>query len=410
MSRSNHVSSNKIRVAFSHMPSEGWSAGTYYLRNLFCALKSLPVETQPEILLFVNKNSIPASYEELEPYVDEVIADTSGIRRESFLARLHSHFDRLANSTFKLENPLSALLRSHEVDIFFSLGAPPKSFLLPFLSWIPDFQHLHYPAFFTEREIQRRNSSFQTSAQRGTRIILSSKHSFDDFSRFAPYAVGKARVLSFVAQISEDIYQKEPEFICKKYNIPKKFILMPNQFWKHKNHEKVVYALQLALKSDPELTIVCTGNTNENRDLTYFSRLLCWISVAGVRERMIILGLIPRDDLFLLMRQSIAILQPSLFEGWNTTIEEAKSLGKRLIISDIPVHREQDAPSAIYFPPNDERALASAMLDVFENGSAGPDYYLEKIAKELLPRRTEDFGKTFLIISEELINSQNIII
>ena len=112
----------------------------------------------------------------------------------------------------------------------------------------------------------------------------------EDFAKFAPKAKNKARVLPFVAQIPEDIYLQPPEGICKKYNIPNRYILLPNQFWKHKNHETVIRALQIALTENPELTIVCTGNTNELRDLTYFSRLLCLISSAGVRERMIILG------------------------------------------------------------------------------------------------------------------------
>jgi glycosyltransferase involved in cell wall biosynthesis len=390
------------------MPGEGWSAGTYYLRNLFYALKSLPVEIQPEILLLVNKNSIAASYDELVPFVDKVIVDTSGIRPESFFAGLMIYFDRVTEVLFKPENRLSALLRGHGVDILFSTGAPPECFRLPFFSWIPDFQHLHYPEFFSEREIKWRDLSFQGSAQRGTRIILSSKNSFDDFSRFAPYAVGKARILSFVAQMSEDVYQKEPDFICRKYNIPKRFILLPNQFWKHKNHQTVIRALKIALREEPELTIVCTGNTNEHRDLTYFSRLLGSISISGVREKMIVLGLVPREDLIFLMRQSVAILQPSLFEGWNTTIEEGKSLGKRLILSDIPVHREQDAPYALYFPPTDEHSLALLLCDIFTNSCPGPDHNLEETAKKTLPSRIKKYGETFLLIAQELLDSKNI--
>lgn len=408
VTESRHVSNNRLRIAFAHMPGEGWSAGLYYLRNIFYALRSLSVQIQPKIILLVDKNSVAESYAEIAPFVDEVLVATTEYKRKTFFTELLNNFGKRVGLIPEQENLLSVFLRKHEVDVFFNVGAPPLNFLLPFFSWIPDFQHLHFPEFFSELEIKRRDISFKGSAQRGTRVILSSENALNDFSGFAPWAVEKARVLSFVAQVSEDIFQKEPVIICRKYYIPERFILLPNQFWKHKNHLTVIRALQIASKNNPELTIVCTGNTNEHRDLGYFSRLLYSISVSGVRERMIILGLVPREDLFILMRQSIAILQPSLFEGWNTTIEEAKSLGKRLILSDIPVHREQDAPCVVYFPPNDENSLALSLLDIYANGFAGPDHDLEKNARESLPSRTEKFGKTFLMFAQELLGNNNI--
>ena len=62
-----------------------------------------------------------------------------------------------------------------------------------------------------------------------------------------------------------------------------------------------------------------------------------------------------------LMRSASGVLNPSLFEGWSTTVEEAKLLGKRLILSDIPVHREQDPAAALYLDPRDPAAWAEAM-------------------------------------------------
>jgi glycosyltransferase involved in cell wall biosynthesis len=61
------------------------------------------------------------------------------------------------------------------------------------------------------------------------------------------------------------------------------------------------------------------------------------------------------------MRASIAVINPSLIEGWSTTVEEAKSLGVPLILSDIPVHREQ-TQEAMFFDPRSARSLAETML------------------------------------------------
>ena len=59
------------------------------------------------------------------------------------------------------------------------------------------------------------------------------------------------------------------------------------------------------------------------------------------------------------MKDSEVVINPSKFEGWSTTVEEAKSLGKNIILSDIPVHREQNPKWGIYFDPNNPNQLAS---------------------------------------------------
>jgi glycosyltransferase involved in cell wall biosynthesis len=56
-----------------------------------------------------------------------------------------------------------------------------------------------------------------------------------------------------------------------------------------------------------------------------------------------VLGVIPRQDMMVLLAHSGGVLNPSRFEGWSTTVEEAKALGKALMLSDIAVHREQVA-------------------------------------------------------------------
>jgi glycosyltransferase involved in cell wall biosynthesis len=115
------------------------------------------------------------------------------------------------------------------------------------------------------------------------------------------------------------------------------------------------------------------------------------------------LGIIPHDHLFQLMRQSLAVLQPSIFEGWSTTVEEVKSLGKRIILSDLPVHREQNPPQARYFDPQNPEVLAAELLKAFAENTPGPDLGLEREARRMLPERIAQFGMEFIKIVEEVI-------
>ena len=64
---------------------------------------------------------------------------------------------------------------------------------------------------------------------------------------------------------------------------------------------------------------------------------------------------------------SVALLQPSLYEGWSTLVEEAKALSKFIVLSDLPVHREQINKNVAFFDPHNANELAVKMIEQLEN-------------------------------------------
>lgn len=382
---------NKKHLAFSYIGGEEWLGGKYYLINILLALKQLPLEFKPKISLLVKKATFPNSVKEFESLVDSFIVNDyeDSIRNRSLFKVLS---DKLVNTARK-ENYVSFLLRKHSVDFYFSSGKIEGYFAVPVLSWIPDFQHIHYPKYFTTTQIKQRNSTFINNASIAKYIIVSSNDCLADLERFCPEHKNKSRVIQFVSQVPEYIYNVNPLNICKKYNLPNKFFLLSNQFWKHKNHMFVIESLKEALRYCSEIKVVCTGNLYDFRDTHHINEILQQISFYNIRQSMIILGMVPRDDLFCLMRQSIAVLQPSQFEGWNSSIEEAKTLGKKVLASAINVHLEQDAPEAQYFSLENRHDLSSKLCELYESSTGGPDYKLEQFARNEVSKRTIQFAK-----------------
>ena len=386
-----------LRIAFSPLGSLLWTGGGHYLKNLLIALHSLGPNRRPEIALLMLHQE-RSRFANLDAYADIFLSlprYSSGFWKRQ-LVRIQKRFQIY-------ESPLATCLRANRINCVFSKGQywEPK-FDVPVLSWIPDFQHLHLPEMFSSEEIEKRNRVYAQVASAASRIILSSQDALQDFAGFVPGEVQKARVLPFVAAVPAGIYDSNPAWICHHYHLPERFVYLPNQFWKHKNHAVVIEAMEILKNKHPEVTIVCTGNTNEPRDPLHFARLLATISAHGLRDKFIVLGMVSYDHLFQLMRQSVAVLQPSLFEGWSTTVEEVKSVGKRIIMSDIAVHREQDPPKAVFFDPHDPISLADHIARVFENTPSGPDEELESQAKKLLPCRIVRFGEAFLNIVQEV--------
>ena len=69
------------------------------------------------------------------------------------------------------------------------------------------------------------------------------------------------------------------------------------------------------------------------------------------------------------MNYSQSVINPSLFEGWSTTVEESKTLNKQILLSRIPVHIEQDPTNGKYFSPSSYLELADAMEKCLKNYS-----------------------------------------
>ena len=49
------------------------------------------------------------------------------------------------------------------------------------------------------------------------------------------------------------------------------------------------------------------------------------------------------------MKYSQSVINPSKSEGLSNSVEQAKALGKKVILSNIPVHKEQLSDNFYYF-------------------------------------------------------------
>lgn len=397
----NQGSDMSLHLAFAYSDGILWTGGLHYLRNLFAAMRSLEEPLQPEISLLVPPKLSRDSYGLLEPYLDRLLYMPAGPTRSWKL----NHWYARAREWLGIAPPVLSYLRTQSVACLFSTEEYGPHFAMPLLTWIPDFQHHRLPEMFPDDERRERDRRYRRIEQYATRVIVSSRDALNDWARFAPEAMSKARVLSFVAQVPAEVYSADPVWICNHYHLPQRFFYLPNQFWKHKNHQVVLRALDLLHAQHPEIVVVCTGNTRDYRHSQHFAQLQDMIAAKQLATNFIILGAVPHEHVLQLMRQSLAVLQPSLFEGWSTPVEEAKSIGKSIIISDLPVHREQDPPAAAFFDPHDPEQLAHCLKDVFVVKAAGPDVELEAQARAQLPERTRQFGARLIDIAQEAVRS-----
>lgn len=377
----NGTKTEKINVAFLFQHSNDWFGGINYFKNLFCAL-SMCDNPRIQPFIFSQRSSCAKC---LYPYSNIIDKNTFGYYLIKFFSLI------FGKKVFKSDyfcKKKSIHITSHGKSVTF----------LPHISWIPDFQHLHLHQMFSNEEIARRNSDFNDLINKSNLVILSSNSALSDFKKFAPDFIHKARVLHFVVYISPDIYTKcdnLKQTICKKYSLPDKYFYVPNQFWKHKNHRMLFEAVRILKNQGVEINVVCSGFEYDYRNPDYVSDLKKYIYDNKLCDNIKMLGLVDNITLYFLMRNCVSIINPSLFEGWSTTVEEAKSLGKNLILSSIDVHYEQSPPEAIYFNPYNSNELAEILRKNWQNMSGGPDFELEKIAKAKMRSAMNKFAHEY---------------
>ncbi len=267
---------------------------------------------------------------------------------------------------------------------------PPSGYAA--VGWIPDFQHLHLPSLFSTDEIALREEVFRNIARFCQRVMISSHCSAEDFGNLFPEHASKVRVLPFPSLLAAEGVPETLGDTLEKYRLPGIFGLISNQFWAHKNHSLIAPALARLKERGISIPLVVTGLPADYRDPANktVTSFLQSIAAEGVRNDVYFLASVTRQELIDLLRACSFVLQPSLSEGWNTTIQDAKALGKRVVCSDLPVHREQCGSEASYFDPASADSLAGALHSVVGRLSSAVDMTKEK---ESLARASVEMQK-----------------
>jgi glycosyltransferase involved in cell wall biosynthesis len=364
-----------------------WLGSVNYYRNLLNAIYSLP-DRQIEPVLLIGERADAGILAGLPPI--EVI-------RNRWLDQPTPRWAirKIWQQAFASDPFLERLLRSNGIDVLSHSDFLGRHAALPAICWIGDFQHRQQPQFFSRSERWYRDRDFRLQCRHATRVILSSHDAQHALATFEPSAVEKSRVLQFVAQPKLSADTTGLATLQERYGFAGPYFHVPNQFWAHKNHRLILDALAILKRRGEPTLVISTGAMEDYRQPKYFDELMRDADEHGLRDMFRTLGVVPYNDLVGLMVNSIALLNPSRAEGWSTSVEEAKSLGKRIILSNIPVHLEQAPRDGVYIDPDDVSSLADAIREVFEAFDPVVEAERSARASSELPGRVQAFSRTY---------------
>ena len=206
-----------------------WIGGVIYIQNLINSIGFLPKEERPDLTLFVWDNTPTEFYDMIDKDLFKLVITSTNLhyRIYRFL------YEKLFGPRY---NHLIRTFERNGIEVIYPYHSPKKNLHLKCVDWIPDFQHKYLPEMFSQEEIIRRDREHLILAKSADVVVLSSKDAKKDFDLFYPDQKLKSVVMSFVSNIPDDIFNNNLLSIKAKYNLPDKFLLVANQFWKHKDH------------------------------------------------------------------------------------------------------------------------------------------------------------------------------
>lgn len=385
----------KMRVAIAYnFNDEDWIGGRNYFASLFHSLRA--IDDGSIQLVFVTGTHTKTMLPDEFPFLE--------VHRTPLMDRKHPLWvlRQLGLRTLDTDPLLANYLRKLSIDVLTHSGYLGRNPGVRTLPWLFDFQFMHLPAHWSPSQLRWVSRRYASSCEQGDGVIVSSQDALNDLRKFLPEARVPMHVLRFVSNPVDLANLTSLELLQKRHGLLPQYFHLPNQFWTHKNHRVVIDALGILKARGIHAQIVCTGSKSDPRSPDYFGNLISNSHKLGVADSFNVCGVLPYAETQALMAHATAVINPSFFEGWSTTVEEAKTLGKRLLLSDIPVHREQSPDQGHFFQPDDAGLLASLMQHCMEVPQA-----IASAAQITASyrKRADDFAREFVRILQDTMRS-----
>lgn len=225
----------------------------------------------------------------------------------------------------------------------FTVPVPRPAAGVALVQTLLDVQHLELPEMFSRAELAYRSWFYDRTARHADVVITISEAAKRQI--VTRLGVDPSRVV--VAYLGVDTSRYAPQLRPRE-----EFVFYPARGWPHKNHRRLVDAVDLLRERRPNLRLVLTGG-----GLDTLGPLPEWVEVRG---------LVPAEELVTLYATAGCLAFPSMFEGFGLPPLEAMASGCPVAASTAGSIPEVCGDAAVLFDPTDVPAMAAAIATALE--------------------------------------------
>ncbi len=245
---------------------------------------------------------------------------------------------------------------------------------VPYVMAIHDLQHRLQPDFpevSANGEWEWREYFFRNGSRYATLLLTDSEVGKEDIlTSYGPYGVtaDRVKVLPFVptSYLAVDTPEGERQRVRTNYHLPERYLFYPAQFWPHKNHVRIVRALEILKRERRvEIPVVFCGSYSGEIRERVFGEVMSLATGAGLERDVHYLGYVPDDDMSGIYAEATALVMPTLFGPTNIPVVEAWAFGCPVLTSDLRGIREHVQGAALLVDPRSVETIADGIYRIW---------------------------------------------
>lgn len=248
-----------------------------------------------------------------------------------------------------------ALIKQRHYHVFFNPGFNPLLFSpIPFVFTLCDLTHLQYPGRYPQLKKMYYETLIKPAIKRAHRVCTISHFSRQEIIAWS--GVSDDRVINVSCGISPQLTPEGTRYITHYPYL----LHVGNHEKPHKNIPRLIQAFAAA-KIDPAIRLVFTGASSpELQHILHEQRLT---------ERVIFQGMVSESDLAALYRGALAVVFPSLCEGFGLPPLEAMACGTPVVVANAASLPEVCGDAAVYVEPLRMESIAHGIERIVEDST-----------------------------------------
>ncbi|MEZ4753647.1 MAG: glycosyltransferase family 1 protein [Bdellovibrionota bacterium] len=206
-------------------------------------------------------------------------------------------------------------------------------------------------------------------------ILAISQCTADDLNRVLniPYEKIVVTPLGVDTKFFDEVSPEKRKDLRLRYKIPEndQYVLYVGGIDPRKNYKLMLESFSNLLKmcsgnSLPQPSLVLAGRIETDRE---YPKLLEIIAKLGLKDRVILTGFVPDEELRIMLKEAEVFFFPSLYEGFGLPPLEAMAAGTPVVSSDKSSMPEVLGKAALYFDPSNSQQAAERLFEVISNSN-----------------------------------------
>ena len=320
-----------------------------YSRTLVNALAAL--DTDDELLLYAPDEGDPQLRRQIEPRHNV---------RFVYPSRPLPFGGKLGMAARWREKTIVEQLKADGIELYHGLSgelpAGLKESGIRSIVTIHDLIFLRHPEYYHWWDTLLYRQKFLRTLKEADRIVAISECTKRDILHYGHFPEDRIDIIyqSCSTRFAHPADEHSSQRVHAEYDLPAHYILSVGTIEERKN---ILLAVKALRHLPADLSLVVLG-----RPTKYLDKVRRYIAEQQLDHRVRFLHGVPNDALPAIYQMAAAFVYPSRYEGFGIPIIEAIQSGLPVVAAKGSCLEEAGGPASLYVDPDDDRALAEALL------------------------------------------------